>query len=766
MSIDRIQLLRNVGQFDNVSSGAGLPFGKLTVLYGENGRGKTTLAAILRSLATNDAALISERQRLGAQHLPHIIINRSQAAANTFQNGGWNASSSDIAVFDDEFVAQNVCSGLEIDTAHRQNLHELILGSQGVQLNTALLERIADVEQHIRLLRERTDALPATMRLSLNVEQFCALQNDPDADSKIDAVSRQLAAARSADEIQRQGDFLPPTLPSFDIDELDTLLQRNLADLESTAASNVQEHFARLGAGGEAWVGQGMPRIAGASAGEDHEVCPFCTQNLEGSEMISHYRAYFSAEYQTLKNDIAQAIARLNTAHAGDIPAAFERGIATAVQTSTFWQRFSDNIPEINVDTAIVGRAWTAARRAVLALLHEKQASPLEPVPVSDVVLQALEVYEDERLRMAEISIGLRTANGEIALVKERAAGANVAALNADLQRLELVKTRHSEPAIGLCTAYLAEKQAKTQTEQLRDQARNALEQYRLTVFPAYQTAINSYLQRFNAGFRIGAVSSVNSRNGSSANYNVVINDNAVTLSAERGPSFRNTLSAGDRNTLALAFFFASLDRDPAIANKIVVIDDPMTSLDEHRSLTTVHEMRLLGARVSQMIVLSHSKPFLLAVWNDADRAVSRTAIRVARQGAGSTLASWDVNQDAITEHDRRHAIVGDYIVNGGPATEREAAQALRPILEAFLRVAYPAHYPPGTLLGPFIHQCEQRLGTADQILSQADITELDALKDYGNRFHHDSNAAWQTAAINDQELTAFCQRTLAFARR
>ncbi len=92
----------------------------------------------------------------------------------------------------------------------------------------------------------------------------------------------------------------------------------------------------------------------------------------------------------------------------------------------------------------------------------------------------------------------------------------------------------------------------------------------------------------------------------------------------DNGPSFRNTLSAGDRNTLALAFFFASLDRDPALADKIVVIDDPMTSLDEHRSLTTVHEMRQLHDRVSQMIVLSHSKPFLLGVWNDADRAASR----------------------------------------------------------------------------------------------------------------------------------------------
>ena len=34
------------------------------------------------------------------------------------------------------------------------------------------------------------------------------------------------------------------------------------------------------------------------------------------------------------------------------------------------------------------------------------------------------------------------------------------------------------------------------------------------------------------------------------------------------------------------------------------------------------------------------------------------------------------------------------------------------------------------------------------------------------NRFHHDSNPAWQTAAINDQELLNFAERSLRFSSR
>jgi hypothetical protein len=109
--------------------------------------------------------------------------------------------------------------------------------------------------------------------------------------------------------------------------------------------------------------------------------------------------------------------------------------------------------------------------------------------------------------------------------------------------------------------------------------------------------------------------------------------------------------------------------------------------------------------------------------------------------------------------------VVG-YIQSANPAVEREVAAALRPILEAFKRVAYSTVFPPGTLLGPFLNVCQQRLGTVQEILKASDIQELERLVDYGNDFHHDSNPAYQTVLINSHELTDFCRRTLAFVRR
>ena len=370
------------------------------------------------------------------------------------------------------------------------------------------------------------------------------------------------------------------------------------------------------------------------------------------------------------------------------------------------------------------------------------------------------------RADVAALSDALLEANHKLALVKGQVQVADVAALTTDVATLKATQARYGAAIALQCDDYLAEKQAKVATEAARNTARAALDNYRQNIFPLYQDAINAYLQRFGAGFRLHDMASVNTRGGSSVNYTVLINQNQVPLSANGAPSFRSALSSGDRNTLALAFFFASLDQHPQLADCIVVIDDPMTSLDEHRSLVTVQEICHLAGRVRQVIVLSHFKPFLMKVWQDAPRNHSRASMRITRVGTASEMVAWDVNADSITEHDRRYARVLAYLQAADPAIERQVAADLRPMLEAFVRVAYPHEFPPGTLLGPFHNSCQQRLNTPQQLLDQADTQELRAILDYANLFHHDTNPTWQTEIINDQQLAAFAQRTLDFIRR
>jgi wobble nucleotide-excising tRNase len=579
----------------------------------------------------------------------------------------------------------------------------------------------------------------------------------------MESTERQLAAAKEQQPIRTTPLFDAISLPQLDSAALNSLLQRDLPTLDSAAADQVQRHLAGIGPSGEAWASDGFRRLPPGQAGP----CPFCAQNLSGSTLIAHYRTYFSEAYSNLKQQIAEAITSFSRVHGDESPAAFERAIRLCGERRHFWARFC-SLPELAIDTADIARAWKAAREAVLAELHAKQAAPLDSKQLATSTLAAIDAYQQHRTNVAQLNRQLQEASTAINLVKEQAAAGNVAAIESDLARLRAVQTRYSPAVAAKCLEYLNEKAAKVATERLRDQSKDALSQYRQSVFPLYQSAINDYLRRFNANFRLGSVEAADTRGGPTCNYSVVINDTPVAIAGTPmgggTPSFKTILSSGDRNTLALAFFFASLDQDPALADRIVVIDDPITSLDDHRSLTTVQEIRRLVQRTAQVIVLSHSKPFLCRLWAHPDPSLL-TAIQVTRDGTGSTLSAWDVNQDCITEHDRRHTVLREYMLRSS-GNNREVAQGIRPLIEAFFRVAYPEHFPPSTLLGPFRAICEQRSGTAQQILSQQDTQELRELVEYANRFHHDTNPAWETEVINDSELLGFVQRAITFARR
>lgn len=694
--ISRIQLLRNVGQFNSVDAGRNLPLTQFVLIYAENGRGKTTLAAILRSLASGDPIPIVERRRLAAQHPPHVVLDCGQVSPVMFQDGSWNSTVPDIAIFDDDFVDDNVCSGLTVDPEHRHNLHELVLGSQGVALNRQLQGLTRQVEVHNAELRAIAAEIPSSVRGALSVDDFCELPRRSDVDAAIQVGERNLAAARAQDSVRATPQFDPLGLPSFDLAELSQKLALDPPTLDAAAAARVQAHLARLGSGGEAWVEDGIHRASTLDG--ERRSCPFCAQDLAGSSIIGHYQSYFGEEYARLRRSLSDAVAGVNELHSRDAPANFERAVRIATQRQQFWSRFTE-IGPVALDTEILARSWQNARHAVLSALSAKQAAPLERLEIPTEVVEAVAAFEVQRSAVAELNERLQSANDAIRLVKREAATANPTVIETSLQNLRVVKRRHSPPISNICEEYLRAKQDKGVTERARDAAKAALERYRTAAFPSYETAINAYLSQFNAGYRVGRVSPADSRGGPICNYSLVINNTPVAVAGGAitpgVPSFRNVLSPGDRNTLALSFFFASMDQDPGLARKVIIVDDPISSLDHHRAFTTVQVLRRLGRRVSQIIILSHNKPFLFRVWDGIDAAL-RTSLKIDRDANGSTITPWDVEGDSITEHDRRHEMLRTYSANGQTGDSRQVAESLRIVLEGFLSVACPEHYPKG----------------------------------------------------------------------
>ena len=161
LMIRKIKLLRNIGTFDSDNAAASVDFKRLVLVYGENGRGKTTLTAALRSLSKGDGLPVAERQRFGSQHATHIILECEGLPNNViFENDVWNRTLPNLRIFDDVFVDENVYSGLDVDSQHRQNLHELILGEQGVKLNRRLQVLVSRRNQHNSDLEQKSKSIP------------------------------------------------------------------------------------------------------------------------------------------------------------------------------------------------------------------------------------------------------------------------------------------------------------------------------------------------------------------------------------------------------------------------------------------------------------------------------------------------------------------------------------------------------------------------------------------------------------------------------
>jgi wobble nucleotide-excising tRNase len=167
-------------------------------------------------------------------------------------------------------------------------------------------------------------------------------------------------------------------------------------------------------------------------------------------------------------------------------------------------------------------------------------------------------------------------------------------------------------------------------------------------VIRPYENRINHYLDLFNAGFKIVRTDHGYPGGIATSTYQLSIADIPVDLGDSRTPidrpSFKNTLSAGDRATLALAFFLAHLERELDLAERIVILDDPFTSQDAFRRHQTIYEIMRAANACAQIVVLSHDANFLQHLWQKCPTD-QRAAMQIIYHPAtGSKLAAFDLD--------------------------------------------------------------------------------------------------------------------------
>jgi wobble nucleotide-excising tRNase len=260
--LEKIVQIKSIGRFRHYAAKGDVTFRKLTLVYAENGRGKTTLCAILRSLQSGRPEFIAERRTLGVADAPLVHI-RLNAANYQFTNGAWTETHPDIRIFDPVFVNENVYSGEYVEHEHKKNLYRVIVGTEGVRLAT----QIDDLDRQIRDanadLRTKRDALSRHVPAGITLEDYLQWQPITDIEEQIrrkeDELDARQRAAAKAGEIQAKGLFVQVQLPSLPPD-FSTVLAKQLTDIVADAEAKVRQQIAQhqMGHQGEPWLSQGL----------------------------------------------------------------------------------------------------------------------------------------------------------------------------------------------------------------------------------------------------------------------------------------------------------------------------------------------------------------------------------------------------------------------------------------------------------------------------------------------------------------------------
>ncbi len=758
--IEKFVSIKNIGRFRDCTARGDVAFRKLTLLFAENGKGKTTLCAILRSLQTGQPQFISERRTLGLNNAASVQI-RLGGNSLSFSNNAWSGTHPDIAVFDSVFIHNNVYAGDYVASEHKRNLYRVIVGQQGVALATRIEQLDGTIRDANTTIRTKSDAVSRTLPDGVSLDTYIAWQPVEDVDTKIQQkttdVASQQRAVDKATEIQSKNALCTIELPALPTDLL-TILAKRLTDVTADAEERVRRHIAdhHMGDDGETWLSQGLEYVA-------NEACPYCGQGIGANTLLAAYRTHFDEAYTTLKQEVAQLGQRTTTAVGEVALNTLQQSLSTNLTLLEFWRQFDDlALPEFPFDE--VKAKYAELQKRALALAQQKERSPTDAVSPDATFHTALQSVDDLQRTVDAYNAAVETCNTLISAQKASIRTRDsVDALKAELAMLEAKKKRFEDSVVRACEEHHTAIRAKAQLDEQKRTAREELDRYCSTILSTYETSINDYLDQFNTGFRI-ANTRHNYQGGTPRSvFQIQINGTTIDLGDARTNSgthcFKTTLSSGDRSALALAFFLAALKQDPQIADKIVILDDPFTSQDRFRRTCTQQLIRQLAERAKQVVVLSHDPHFLQLIWEGYPAGGIKT-LQLYTTGDNTIIGEWDIEAETQSTYIKNYSALLDFY-RDRTGVPLNVARSIRPFLEGMLRMHFPGRFEANEWLGDFIGKIRDTDATDGLQHAKADLVELEATNDFSKKYHHDQNTNADTEPLSPDELHGFVKRTL-----
>jgi wobble nucleotide-excising tRNase len=688
--LERIDFIKNVGLFADHTQQPGTDFDELTLVFGENGVGKTTVAAIIDSLRERNPGTIVRRRSLPGHADPTCGVS-VDGKAYAFDGTDWDGQPAygTIDVFFPDFVTRNVHAGGGVATEHKRNLCEFVLGRKAVLDVEKLAQADADARAALSDMKQVDQKLTLLVKPPDNLQSFLALKEDRDIDVRIAAARAALAEATAAEKVMTRPVPCSVSLLGPSREQLLATLALTDGSISGDIASTVNGHVdAVLGERGERWLDYGSERIV-------DDKCPFCTQDVTGVGFVEAVRQYFGPAYRALLASVDEGLTSVRSAAALTVFNKAKADLSSQLAVAMQWHE------QHAVDTLTIERhlesastSWAKASELLEKVLVAKQSSPLDVIAPDDAEA-AFAHFEAAVAHVGTVNAMLTACATSAEAHKKALASADKAKLADDVARLENQKTRHSEPVLTLFAEGAGHLKRRKDAEAEKLRLKAAIGTHANAVVGKYEDGINHFLQHFGCDLRIGKVEAAFPSGKASVSYKLTVRGHDVPLaSVADEPCFDSVLSEGDKYSLALAFFLARLKDAGDLAGRVIVFDDPVNSLGGSRRRLVEGVIRDLRKRGAQVIVLTHDERLAAMLWRDSTKIGSMKKIvplQVERTGAGSRLVPWDAERATRSEYVEDYLMLVGFL--DGDVDHSTAAACVRPYVEQRLRHLFPG--PP-----------------------------------------------------------------------
>lgn len=749
----------SVGRFKAYTQPAGdLTFRRLTIIFGENGLGKSTLSTILRSLKINSPDLLVERKTIGTSE-PQSVDIRTSADNRLFDGTHWNDPMPELEIFDAAFVSENVYSGDSVSHDHKKGLLKFAIGQGAVNIAMKVSEQDQLSRKLSRKLQDAEKRLVAQIGTGMTLESFLALAVPDDLQIKLSEAERLVASLQNLDNLRSNSELqsLSLALPPYEaaLEKCSVTIQ----DLSKETVDKVQNHVrAHLDAEGEVWLDTGTDY-------QKDDSCPYCGQSIQDSSVAKLFPAYFSREYKNLQSDLGTLVSKLDRDVSEDIQGTLELTTKANKGIKTVWiDRLDMQFPELGTES--FSQVVEGARKTLFSLVRRKRANPLEkavPTTEENETIQKLtSCAQDLEAYNLEITKTKSFIETELASLES----GDLPKATSDLADLKLRKLKSESGMEGLISEHERLKMEKEACEKEKDKLQGELDLATSTFISKYQENINSFLESFGAAFRIQDARKTSPGGTPGLGYRLQLRNTPIELEPRGAqgpvPSFKTILSSGDRNTLAFAFFLAKVALDGHQASRIVVFDDPVTSLDASRKNHTQQEIRRVSASAAQVIVFSHDTQFLRHLFDGANEdGIDTKALCVRPVGEDSTIDEWPIIEETRTPFEKDYFALAEFAEHRTGVPE-EVYRRLRPALEHHLRNKFPKQFSSLALGGMVDLVSNAQSSDILWGLKQRCEEDLKKLNEFSRSAHHgEKTSASPRRELDSGELHTYVENAL-----